>query len=62
MCAGVRSGGGDDVIKHGAELVGGAGAELAGGQGFAGVLVDDVEEPDLATVDGEVGLKVQRHM
>jgi len=41
---------------------GGAGAERAGGQGFTGVLVDDVEEPDLAAVDGEVGLKSNAHM
>ncbi len=52
--------GGDDVIKHRAQLVGGAGAERAGGQRFTGVLVDDVEEPHLATVDSEIGLKVQR--
>jgi len=53
-------GAGDDVIKHRAQLVGGAGAERAGGQGFTGVFVDDVQEPHLAAVDAEVGLKVQR--
>jgi len=59
MCAGLRP-----VVAMmsslTAELVGGARAEQAGGQGFAGVLVDDVQEPHLAPIDGEVGLKVQR--
>ena len=60
MCARAASRAGDDVIKHRAQLVSGARAERTGGQRFAGVLVDDVQKPYLAAVDGEVGLKVQR--
>jgi len=60
MCTRGAAGGGDDVVEYHAQLVGGAGAERAGGQRFAGVFVDDAEEPHLSAVDGGVGLKVQR--
>lgn len=50
----------DDLVEHADRRIGGAGPESLDGEGFPGELVDDVGEPHLPAVDGEVELEIQR--
>src|SRR5690606_962344 len=51
---------GDQVVENGDGGIGGERAGGPGGQGFAGELVDDIQQPHLPAVDGDVDLEVQR--
>lgn len=59
MCVGFTPGGHDDLVEHTDQLIGGTRPECPGGQGFPCELVDNVEEPDLSAVDGDIDLEIQ---